>query len=84
MNSFNFLVSEQMRTMDKLLFLQSEIERCQQVERELTELHDLTKLECVREEILKMRTELREIQQTFERQTNEVIQVYQQQNQVFS
>ena len=29
---FNRLVTEQMKTMDRLLFLQSELERCQEIE----------------------------------------------------
>ena len=35
MNEFDRLIGEQLRTMDKLLFLQSEIERCQEIEQQL-------------------------------------------------
>ena len=38
MQEFNRLVAEQMKTMDRLLFLQSELERCQEIENELMEL----------------------------------------------
>ena len=38
MDHFNRLVSEQMMTMEKLLFLQGELERCQEIEEELQTL----------------------------------------------
>jgi hypothetical protein len=76
MSKFDQLVSEQLRTMDKLLFLQSEIERCQELELELGELHNQTELLSIKQEIQKMKSELREIQLTFERQTEEVITSY--------
>ena len=42
MDEFDRLIGEQLRTMDKLLFLQSEIERCQQIANELFELHEMS------------------------------------------
>ncbi|MBM7704433.1 YgaB family protein [Metabacillus iocasae] len=77
MEEFDQLVSEQLETMDQLLFLQSEIERCQQVEVELAKLQHETTLASLREEITTMKKQLREIQQTFERQTEAIIQSYQ-------
>ena len=44
MNEFNRLVTEQMKTMDRLLFLQSELERCQEVEMELRAIQQETEL----------------------------------------
>ncbi|MCR8849700.1 hypothetical protein NQ095_14875 [Rossellomorea sp. SC111] len=74
---FNELVTEQLETMDKLLYLQSEIERCQELEKELIELQEMTRVECLQQEILSKKKELREIQQMFQRQTDEVILSYQ-------
>jgi hypothetical protein len=77
MNEFNHLVSEQMKTMEKLLYLQSELERCQEIEEELKILQEETELDSVQYEIERMKIELREIQQIFEKQTEEVIRSYQ-------
>jgi hypothetical protein len=77
MNQFNHLVSEQMKTMEKLLYLQSELERCQEIEEELKILQEETELDSVQFEIERMKIELREIQQVFEKQTEEVIKSYQ-------
>jgi hypothetical protein len=77
MNNFNHLVSEQMRTMEKLLYLQSELERCEEIEGELNSLVQETELESIQLEIANLRLELREIQQLFESQTEEVIRSYQ-------
>lgn len=76
MNNFNRLVSEQMKTMEKLLFLQAELERCKEIEEELISLQNETELEGLQYEIVRMKTELREIQQIFENQTEEVIRSY--------
>jgi len=76
-NQFDKLVGEQLVTMEKLLFVQSEIERCQKLQQELTELQDTTKIESIQNEINQMKKELHEIQKTFERQTEEVIKTYQ-------
>ena len=35
MEEFNRLINNQLKTMDKLLLLQSEIERCQDIEKQL-------------------------------------------------
>ncbi|KXG10958.1 hypothetical protein AT864_00826 [Anoxybacillus sp. P3H1B] len=77
MELFDRLVGEQLKTMEQLLFLQSEIERCQSIEEELIELQNEAKLQSVQEEIQQMKQQLKEIQQTFEKQTEEVIQSYQ-------
>ncbi|MDF0725926.1 YgaB family protein [Cytobacillus sp. S13-E01] len=77
MDTFNQLINEQLKTMDKLLFLQSEIERCQDIESVLIDLEDKTELTSIQEEIDKMKIELRQIQRTFELQTEEVIRTYQ-------
>jgi anion-transporting ArsA/GET3 family ATPase len=77
MNQFNHLVSEQMKTMEKLLFLQAELERCQEIEEELRVLQQETELDSVLFEINRMKEELKEIQQIFENQTEEVIRSYQ-------
>jgi len=78
MNRFDELVSEQLKTMDKLLFIQSELERCQQLELELQELERETELLAIKEEIHNMKLELQEIHKIFELQTEEVVRTYQQ------
>jgi hypothetical protein len=75
---FERLVSEQLKTMEQLLFLQEELERCQAIEEELVKLQNKTKLRSIQDEINAMKKQLREIQQIFEKQTEEVIQSYQQ------
>jgi len=59
MNDFNRLVSEQMATMEKLLFLQAELERCQDIQAELLALQDKTDLESIQIEIQQMKKELK-------------------------
>ncbi|WP_223589783.1 YgaB family protein [Neobacillus bataviensis] len=76
MNHFNRLVSEQMATMEKLLYLQAELERCQQIEEELQSLQNETDLESIQIDIQLMKKELKEIQSMFEKQTEEVINSY--------
>ncbi|MFP7299712.1 YgaB family protein [Neobacillus niacini] len=76
MDHFNRLVSEQMMTMEKLLYLQGELERCQEIEEQLQTLQNETELESVQFDINQMKKELKEIQEIFERQTEEVIQSY--------
>ncbi|MEH7114085.1 YgaB family protein [Neobacillus niacini] len=76
MDHFNRLVSEQMMTMEKLLYLQGELERCQEIEEQLQTLQKETELESVQFDINQMKKELKEIQDVFERQTEEVIQSY--------
>jgi len=80
MDHFNRLVSEQMVTMEKLLFLQAELERCQQIEEELQTLQNATNLESIQSDIQAMKQELKEIQLIFEKQTEEVINSYREMN----
>ena len=77
MQEFNRLVAKQMQTMDRLLFLQSELERCQEIENVLMELQQESQIASVQLEIVKMKEELKDIQQKFELQTEEVIRSYQ-------
>lgn len=76
MEDFNRLVSEQLLTMDKLLNLQGELERCQEIEEELQNLQIETEVESIKLEIIRMKEELHEVQKIFEKQTEEVIQSY--------
>ncbi|MBO0961939.1 hypothetical protein J1P26_19730 [Neobacillus sp. MM2021_6] len=80
MDQFNRLVSEQMATMEKLLYLQTELERCQQIEEELQTLENATDLDSIQNDILLMKKELKEIQHIFEKQTEEVINSYRETN----
>lgn len=79
LDRFNVLVKEQMKTMEKLLLLQQEIERCQQMEKELKELQDIAGMRNLESEMDEMRKKLKEIQKVFEAQTDEVIRTYQEQ-----
>lgn len=76
MNHFNRLVSDQMVTMEKLLKLQGELERCQEIEEELVNLQKAADLESIQMDIGQMKKELKEIQLIFERQTDDVIKTY--------
>ncbi|MEH7501415.1 YgaB family protein [Neobacillus drentensis] len=80
MDHFNRLVSDQLVTMEKLLYLQGELERCQQIEEELQTLQKATDLESVQTDIRLMKKELKEIQTMFEKQTEEVINSYREMN----
>jgi len=80
MDQFNRLVSEQMATMEKLLYLQTELERCQQIEEELQTLQNATDLDSIQNDIQLMKKELKEIQFIFEKQTEEVINSYREMN----
>lgn len=80
MNHFSRLVSEQMMTMEKLLYLQTELERCQEIEEQLVTLQSETELESIQFDINQMKKELKEIQEVFEKQTEEVIQSYRETN----
>lgn len=51
MTEFEKLVSEQMKTMDKLLDLQSELDRCKQIEAELRHLERDARLRGIQAEI---------------------------------
>jgi YgaB-like protein len=74
---FNQLVSEQLATMDKLLFLQAEIERCQKLEEELIKLQEMSKVQSMKSEIIQKKKELKEIHKIFQEQTEDVIRSYQ-------
>ncbi|WP_453991053.1 YgaB family protein [Bacillus nitroreducens] len=76
MSNFNDLVGEQLKTMDKLLFIQSEIERCQELEKQILELQKETELKTLKEEIKQMQEELAQIHDLFQQQTEEVIRSY--------
>ncbi|XJZ27931.1 YgaB family protein [Bacillota bacterium Lsc_1132] len=76
MENFNRLVSQQMMTMEKLLYLQAELERCQVEEEELKALQNETQLESIQVEIQQMKKELFDIQKTFEQQTDDLIHSY--------
>ncbi|QVY63643.1 YgaB family protein [Cytobacillus gottheilii] len=80
MREFNLLVSEQMKTMDKLLFLQGELERCEEIEEQLQLIQQETELESIQHEIKMMKNELKAIHKIFEIQTEEVIRSYQDMN----
>ncbi|WP_419884093.1 YgaB family protein [Peribacillus sp. B-H-3] len=77
MKEFDRLINEQLKTMEKLLFIQSEIERCQEIEQQLRALQELTELDSIQDEILRMKQELSAIHDMFEQQTEEVIRYYQ-------
>jgi len=80
MKDFNRLVSEQLKTMDKLLDLQSELEACQEIELELKGLREEAKFEEVQAKINRIKSDLKVIHQLFDRQTQEVIRTYQEAN----
>ncbi|ASB87640.1 hypothetical protein OZL92_21125 [Bacillus sonorensis] len=77
MPEFENLVQGQMEIMDKLLYLQAEIERCQQIEKELMALEKKAQLLSIREDISQKRKDLAAIQDLFQKQTEQVIQAYQ-------
>lgn len=76
MSEFEKLVSEQMKIMDQLLELQSELDRCRAIEAELISLERDAKLDNVQDEIAIKRKDLAGIQELFQRQTEQVIQSY--------
>lgn len=77
MPEFENLVQGQMEIMDKLLYLQAEIERCQKIEKELAALEKKGQLLSIREDISQKRKDLAQIQDLFQKQTEQVIQAYQ-------
>ncbi len=77
MKEFDLLVGNQLLTMEKLLCLQSEIERCQQVKEQLNNLPEEVKCQEIQAEIDTMKNELHTIQNVFEKQTKDVIRSYQ-------
>ncbi|MEH6937931.1 YgaB family protein [Bacillus sp. JJ664] len=76
MQVFDELVRRQLQTMDQLIKIQEEIERCQEIENQLFELEDLSKLSSIQDEIHIMRTELKAIQNTFLLQTQQIIKSF--------
>lgn len=77
MDKFDMAVAEQLKTMDRLLFLQTEIERSQQVERQLKQLQEeAAKLHELKKDISIMKKELEDIQLVFKSQTEEAIRSF--------
>ncbi|AST90279.1 YgaB family protein [Sutcliffiella cohnii] len=76
MEQFDIEVAKQLEIMDKLLYLQAEIERCQSIEKQLIELENGTKLLSVQNEIKEMKEELLSIQLLFKKQTEETLRSY--------
>lgn len=76
MEQFDIEVAKQIEIMDKLLYLQAEIERCQSIEKQLIELENGTKLLSVQNEIKEMKEELLSIQLLFQKQTEETLRSY--------
>ncbi|MFY4776482.1 YgaB family protein [Metabacillus sp. RGM 3146] len=77
METFNMLVGEQLKTMDRLLELQSELERCQEIQREVTHFQDEATKLSIQKEVEQTKKELSAIQEIFEKQTEDVIRSYQ-------
>ncbi|ATH94790.1 hypothetical protein ACH95_20500 [Bacillus glycinifermentans] len=77
MPEFENLVQGQLEIMDKLLYLQAEIERCQEIEKELIAFEKKAQLLSIREDISQKRRDLAAIQDLFQKQTEQVIQAYQ-------
>ncbi|WP_230504059.1 YgaB family protein [Sutcliffiella rhizosphaerae] len=75
MNNFDVAVAKQLETMDKLLGIQVEIERCQQLQTQLKE--EMEQIQTLKEQIEKMKKELKEVQDIFEAQTEDAIRSYQ-------
>jgi hypothetical protein len=73
MERFNQLVGEQLKIMDRLLYIQAEIEKHQQLEKEGQIINDESNVKNVQYKLVTMQRELREVQQQFEKQTKEVI-----------
>lgn len=78
MEEFNRLINAQLKTMERLLYVQSEIERYQDIEKQFLANQEEDKAVAVQEEIQHRKMELKTIHETFERQTEDVIRCYQQ------
>ncbi|WP_226683314.1 YgaB family protein [Sutcliffiella horikoshii] len=77
MDRFDVAVAEQLKTMDRLLLLQGEIERNEKVIEQLEQLkEEREKIKKLKEDIAKMKEELAEIQSIFEMQTEEAIKSF--------
>ena len=78
MKQFDLLVSEQLKTMDQLLNLQTELERYKSLKYLRERERDEESLRELRVEIQKRQQELHLLHQTFEQQTKQVIESFQQ------
>lgn len=74
MMEFDRLVGTQLKTMDRLLDLQMELERYQHLEPNLTEV---TQQEELQRQIEKVQQELHSMQGVFEQQTKQIIASFQ-------
>ncbi len=77
MKSFEELVNEQMVIMDKLLHMQTELDRYMELEEELRNRKSDEDLLCVQDDISEMKRELDTIQTIFMQLTEKVIESYQ-------
>jgi hypothetical protein len=77
MKSFEELVNEQMVIMDKLLHMQTELDRYMELEEELRNRKNDEDLLCVQDDISEIKRELDTIQTIFMQLTEKVIESYQ-------
>lgn len=77
MKSFEELVNEQMLIMDKLLNMQTELDRYRELEEELRNRKKEQDLLSVQDDIMEMKKELNSIQNIFMQLTERVIESYQ-------
>jgi len=77
MKSFEELVNEQMLIMDKLLNMQTELDRYRELEEELRNRKKEQDLLSVQDDIMEMKKELNSIQNLFMQLTERVIGSYQ-------
>jgi hypothetical protein len=77
MKSFEELVNEQMEIMDKLLHMQTELDRYMDLEEELRNRKNHVDLLTVQDDISEMKKELDTIQTIFMQLTEKVIESYQ-------
>ena len=77
MKRFEELVNEQMLIMDKLLNMQTELDRYRELEEELRNRKKEQDLLSVQDDIMEMKKELNSIQNIFMQLTERVIESYQ-------
>lgn len=77
MKSFEELVHEQMQIMDKLLHMQTELDRYQELEEELRLIKNEVDLQSVQDDINEIKEELQTVQNIFMQLTERVIESYQ-------
>ena len=77
MKSFEELVNEQMIIMDKLLNMQTELDRYRELEEELRHRKKEQDLLSIQDDIMEMKKELNSIQNLFMQLTERVIESYQ-------